>query len=152
MHDRFMIGLIAGSISGIFSSLVDLILVKILKFGDLTYIDFAGIVFLGDKVKSIPEGIHCQLIQAFYSGFLGVIFVHLISIISGRYYRIKGAIFGLGVWFFTHAVVHLYQLPHMSKMRLDSSVENEIIAIFYGYLLAEMVYWLTKGHIVRDNL
>ena len=61
MKDRFMNGLIAGTIAGISALLIDLFFIDVLKFGELRFWDFSSILLFGSKPQTFWQIFLVQL-------------------------------------------------------------------------------------------
>lgn len=144
MNDRFMNGFTAGVLAGMTASLVDLILVSWLKFGSIRFLDFSGVFIYGGKPLNLPEALFAQFGELVWDGFIGILFVYFITDIRSRYLLIKGAVYGLIVWFITYALVILYRVPAFKKIALESAMENAFVSMLYGFVLATAVLYLQR--------
>ena len=102
MGDRFMNGFIAGALAGLLSSLIDIFIVNILKFGTIRYIDFASILMYGHPGRNLLENIIAQFGQLIFSAVMGAGFAYFIKLTSSKFFWIKSVIFGTTVWFFAY--------------------------------------------------
>jgi hypothetical protein len=113
MEDTFTSGFIAGVVSGCITSSLDFILVKLFKFGDLLFIDFAGFVSFNHHPGNFPEYLYALIIQLLFSGNLGWIFYALIK--KSPYNQMfKGIIYGITVWFIIYGVLFLCKIDYDS--------------------------------------
>jgi uncharacterized membrane protein YagU involved in acid resistance len=134
MEDTFTSGFIAGVVSGCITSSLDFILVKLFKFGDLLFIDFAGFVSFNHHPGNFPEYLYALIIQLLFSGDLGWIFYALIK--KSPYNQMfKGIIYGITVWFIIYGVLFLYKIDYIINQSFYNSVQNYLIALLFGLIL-----------------
>lgn len=76
MKDKLTNGFIQGIIAGVVANVADFIMVNWLKFGDLLYLDYAGVHLYGFKPETIGEKIFALAIQIIFSGLMGIVFVY----------------------------------------------------------------------------
>lgn len=144
MNDRFMNGLLAGTIGGIAAGASDILLVDILKLGSLRFADFAAILLLGTKPDTFVEYVFGKIGHVGFSAGLGVIFAYLVQLISSNYLYIKGVFFGLATWFFVYAVTLLFRVPGLTSISINSAVVDYVGSAIYGLVLAYALQRLEK--------
>ena len=143
MKDRFMNGLIAGGIAGIFALLIDLFFIDILKFGELKFWDFSSILLFGHKPQSFWQTTFGIIGHIGFAAMGGVIFVYLIRLISSKYIYIKGVFFGLTIWFAAYTTTYMLKVPHLKDISFETSVADYFSSVIYGLTLTYVVIKLT---------
>lgn len=144
MNDRFMNGLISGSLAGIVSSFLNLFIINILHFGTLRYIDFAGILIYGRRPQGLAEDLFAFVGMVSFNSLLGIILSFLIPHISSKYFYIKAVTFGIMSWYSIYALSFLYQLPLLKRISLESSITNFTSAATWGIVYATSILWLKR--------
>ncbi len=84
-----------------------------------------------------------------FSGLVGVLFGYLVPI--NKYHVLKGAIYGVIVWFVIYGIVIMYKVPVLKDIPLASSLENTLASIIYGVILAIIMNYLIKHNIGRKE-
>lgn len=136
MNDRFMNGLVAGTVAGFIQGAVNSFMIFILHFGHLRFADFSGIIIYGTKPKGLSEFIFAGIAQLGYAGSVGIAFSFLLKYISKNYLWVKGIYFGLAMWFFAYAITLLYKVPGLVLIPFESAACNFISSVVYGLTLA----------------
>jgi hypothetical protein len=146
--DHFMSGLIVGSISGTLTNFVDIFLVDFLKYGQVRFMDYAGLLAFGRQFHSFPENLLAFFIQIGLSATLGVLFVCILGKISTKYLLLKGVFFSLNFWYFIFALVLLFKVPYVLVLSFEGAVENLITSFLFGVFLAKnfQIMYLRKSH------
>ena len=136
MRDKLTNGFVQGLIAGIISSAIDLILVGWFKFGNIRFLDYAGVHIYGFKPGTLGEKFFAQIIQLIFSGFLGIIFVYWIDKVRKMNLWFKGLIFSMGVWFLVYTITILFELKPLNKISLESTLENFLTSLIFGLTIA----------------
>lgn len=144
MKDRFMNGLIAGIIAGIFALIIDLFFVDVLKFGKLRFWDFSSILLFGNKPQSFWQTLLGILGHIGFSGIGGVIYAYLIRLITSKYLYIKGIVFGLSIWFSAYTTTYMLKVPYLKDISFETSVADYISSLFYGLILTYVLVKLVN--------
>jgi hypothetical protein len=98
-QDKFMRGIIAGTIAGLIKDIPPLI-IYIAKLDIFpTYWDYTGMIALGKVPNTAFDILLAIIVEVAFSMAIGIILVYAISIIKTHHYLIKGAFFGAAVWF-----------------------------------------------------
>ncbi len=84
MQDRFLKGFMSGIIAGTLMQVLNLFLVKVLKFGQDLLLDYSGEMLIGSKPTTLLELIVSSIGHLVWTGFLGVIFIYLLLGINSR--------------------------------------------------------------------
>lgn len=144
IDDTFLKGYIAGLVASVATTVVDLISYSI-NFTQVRYLDFASIIMFERFPTTTNETVFAQAIDIFWQGFLGTMFALIITkVITPNYLKIKGWLFGTGVWFAIYGASRLFSLPALGRVSLQTSFSHFITASVFGLVLAYSYEWLTK--------
>ncbi|HBE78041.1 MAG TPA: hypothetical protein DDW65_09730 [Firmicutes bacterium] len=146
--DHFIPGLIVGGISGTLTNFVDIILVDFVKYGQVRFMDYAGLLAFGRQFHGFPENLLAFFIQMGLFATLGVLFICILSKVSTKYLLIKGIFFSLNFWYFIFALVLLFKVPYVLVLSFKGAVENLISSFLFGVFLAKayQIIYLQKNH------
>ncbi len=145
--DRFTRGFVAGVLGGIIMNLWSLaIVISILNWEIIRFIDWSAIIIFGDLPRNHLEGIFGFSMHLVFTGLLGIIFAFLIPHITSRAYLFKGIVYGLIANFISYAIPGLFQKPVITEHSLATVTSNLIGAILFGIVLAQTLYWLDKKY------
>lgn len=136
MKDRFVNGLIGGTIAGVAMNMVNYAAFW-LKIISIRYLDWAGILMYGVKPATLREMIFAQVVQLLFSAFVGSVFAYWYYGVSSRYYLTKGLIFGVISWFFMYAAAIIARLPYLTVISFETSLTNFAGSVVYGLVIAE---------------
>lgn len=142
MKDRFMRGFLAGVTSGVLSGALDLLMVKVLKIGTLTFSDFAAIMIYGSKPSGFWEFAFAAFAFLGFVGVAGAVFAYLVTAITSKYYWVKGVVFSCAVWFGAYAITLLYKVAPLKTISLATAVENLLLSAVFGVLMAVILRWM----------
>lgn len=144
MKDRFTAGLIAGFLAGGVGIIFELILVGVFRFGNLSFLRFAGIMLYLHAPENLTEQIVAALVALLFSSYLGVAFAYFLDLVSDRNYLLKGAVFGLFIaWAIWTATFLFRARPEASSP--ENAVANDLSAGVYGVTLAAVYRLLRRG-------
>lgn len=149
MKDRFMNGLVAGTIGGTVSLITDLFIIDILHFGTLRFSDFASILILGNKPQSFWEYAFGLIGHIGFAAVQGVIFAYLIVAISHKYIIVKGIVFGLSVWFLSYIITFLFKVSQLTNISLNSAIADYFSSAVFGAILGYSFYKLEGRNIIN---
>jgi hypothetical protein len=144
LEDRLTRGFVAGLIGGTAMNLLNLISVYFCRFAKCLYLDWAAAMLYGHKANSLIEAIVALIAQVVFTGFLSIIFAHLIPAITSRNFWIKGWLFGILSWFLIYAVFILFKVPEFGHRPVESVISNFFTASVYGIIQAEALLYLEK--------
>ncbi len=144
MQNRYINGLWAGIGGGLAATAVNLFLVNLIRFGRIRFIDFSSIFVIGHFPHNIWETIFAFLVNLVFYATSGVVFAYLISFCSERYLLLKGAHYGLGVWFIAYAITILFKIPELENVSLPTALTNFIAALCYGLVAAALLRLLRR--------
>ncbi|ATW23812.1 hypothetical protein [Candidatus Formimonas warabiya] len=142
MKDQFLCGFVSGLIANSMASLIDVVLVSVFKFGSLRFLDFSSIFIYGGKPLNLLEEVFAQFGELMFGGFLGIIFAYFVF--KNKYHLLKGPIYAVIAWFVIYGIVIMYRVPPLKNISLGSSLENLLVSLIYGFLLASTMGYLTK--------
>ncbi len=143
LDDNFIPGLVVGGISGTLINFVDIVLIDLLKFGQIRFMDYAGLLAYGRQFQGFPENLLAFFLQVGLSATLGVLFIYIIDRVSTKYLLLKGIFFALNFWYFIFALVLLFKVPYVLVVSFKGAAENLLSSLLFGVFLAEsyqMIY------------
>jgi hypothetical protein len=135
--DNFIPGLIVGSTSGVLINFVDIFLIDFLKFGQVRFMDYAGLLIYGRQFCGFFENLLAFFVQVGLSASLGVIFICIVDKVSTQYLLLKGMFFALDFWYFIFALVILFKVPYVKVLSFEGGLENLITSLLFGVFLAK---------------
>jgi len=143
-RDRLVRGFYAGVGAGILQNIWSFLSFA-LGITTLRMADWSAIAILGRggpySTGEIALGLIAHLV---WSGFLGIVFVYLIPLVTHRHFTLKGLLFGWSVWFFIYGITLLFKVEPTMGLPLKTPVSNFIGAGIYGLALAWIINRLTE--------
>ncbi len=134
--DRTLRGLLAGIIAGIAMNVWNLLDYHFFHITQIRFLDWAAILLTWSKPPSAIETVIHLLIHLLWDGFLGIMFAHLLVLISSRGLIIKSTIYSLMLWFSFKIIVNLYRVPVLSGSQpFPGAMSNLLAVILWGILL-----------------
>jgi uncharacterized membrane protein YagU involved in acid resistance len=135
VKDRFIAGGLAGIIAGLIQYMYGLVS-KALGFSDREFGQFSESVLNLHVYTGVLGQIIGVLSHMAVSIIFGVLFAYIIQKASSRYYLLKGAMYGLVLWFLLSGFGSVLRLPNFTK--IPPLTELDILggAILYGLVLA----------------
>ena len=130
--DRTFRGLIAGMCGGVMMNIWSSISHYMLKFADLTFVDWGSIIIFGYRPSNLPVSLVAFIAQLFWAGFLGIILAFLLPVITSRGYLIKGALFGFLASFFIYSIPVLFEIHHLKDLSLGTAVTDLSGSVLWG--------------------
>lgn len=139
MKDRFTVGMISGIIAGVVTSLANIGLIVVLRFGNVRFIDFSGVFIYGRIPSGSAEELFAWTGYLAFTAFLGILFAYAVPHLTSQNLLLKSIAFGIAVWFTSYALTYLFQTPYLNKISLHSALSNFISSCVYGVSLG-LVY------------
>lgn len=139
-----MNGIIGGAIAGILKNIPNAILHNWLKLTELSFWDYSAAVAFFRHPSNFGEQLYVFTYEIFFCVLLGIIYIYLNEKIRTEHYLIKGAIYGMLIWFLVHTVILAYQIQQLIKTDLATSLVNSLCSIVYGLLLAWIIHYLEE--------
>lgn len=144
-RDRFVRGFYAGSLAGFIQDIWSFVSLA-MGTTSLRMADWAAIVIYGRGGPfSTPELLFGIIAHIVFSGFLGIVFVYLIPVITSRHFTLKGLLFGWATWFAIYGISLLFKIEPTLNLPLMTPISDFTGAGIYGLVLAWVVYKLTPG-------
>lgn len=135
MKDRFYNGFKSGALAGVVS-FVFLFGTRALELNTLVWTDFIGLFMLGRIPDTTPEMAFIIITQFALLGIIGAIFSLITPFILSKRLILKGALFGLTIWYITFSMPYLLQLPQLTEVPLKTAISNATGASLWGATLA----------------
>lgn len=145
MRDRFFRGLLAGLAGSVVKDGLDFLMHYAIRFNPKTFLDFSGVLVLGHRPKGLWELLLAYVGQLIFSSSMGILFVYLTStVMSSRRLYLKGAFFGVTVWFFTYAIAIMLRVPALSEFSPRTASTHLVTTCFFGLTLAAALHYFEK--------
>lgn len=134
--DRTIRGLVAGIIASIIQNTWNLIDYYFFHITKLRFLDWVSVLISWERPENNFFAIFCLVLQILWDGFLGVIFVHLIGLITSKSLIIKSTIFGMILWFVFRVIVNLFRVPILSGIQhFPGGYSNFLAVVLWGITL-----------------
>ena len=145
--DRTTRGFLAGIIAGAVMNAWNLIDYYFLHITEIRFLDWFSILTSWAKPENIFEAIIALIFQTvLWDGFLGVVFAHLIFLITSKGVVYKSVVYSLLCWFFFKVMVNFYHVPLLSgKQSLSGRLSNIMAAILWGIIMGLTLRKLDKS-------
>jgi hypothetical protein len=140
VDDRFVDGFLAGMIAVLITGPMALA-AKLLKWIELGFSDFAGVLSLGRVPDTLMEQIYASAVDVMVSGALGIGFAFLVTIIGSKYLLFKGLFYAGFLWYFYYPTIAIAFLERVD-MNVQTAMINGILAGLFGLVMAQAYYWL----------
>lgn len=115
-----------------------------LGIATLRMADWAAITIFGRSGPfSAGELLFGSIAHLIWGGFLGIIFLYLIPLVTHKHFTLKGLLFGWAVWFLIYGTTLLFNVEQTLNLPLKTPVSDFIGASIYGLVLAWIVNKLT---------
>lgn len=144
MNERFTNGIIGGAIAGILKNIPNAIFHNWLKLIELSFWDYSAAAAFFRHPRNIGEQLYVFIYEIFFCVLLGIIYVYLKEKIQTEHYLIRGAVYGILIWFLVHTVILAYQIQQLIKTDLATSLVNSLCSLVYGVLLAWILHYLEE--------
>lgn len=146
IQDRFTQGLIAGLI-GWFPQVLFMRSMHFLKIAKFQYLDFTAVLAFNHQPKNLPESLFTEFLVLSLMGVFGAFFALLVKMWSSYNLRLKGAIYGGGVWFSLYVLITLYKMAKIyGKIDFPNAMVNLIGAVIYGFFMAWALLILNRKY------
>ena len=137
MRDKFTKGFLAGVTGGLTANVVSLLL-GFLNLTTLRFADWTGIIiFAHIPPFSTGEILFALAANIGFTGFLGIVFMYLVPLISSTNLHFKGWVFSTSIWFFIYAAATLFKVEGTMPLPLTTAIANVITTSIYGLVLAQ---------------
>lgn len=143
MKDRLVAGSMAGIIAGLIQYAYGLA-TQALGFTDRSFGQFTEAVLDLHVYTGILGFIIGVLSHMAISIVFGVLFAYTIAKTSSRYHLLKGAMYGLVLWFLLSGFGSVLRLPNFTKVPPIAELDILVGAILYGLVLAYTLKLLDK--------
>jgi hypothetical protein len=144
MDDKLIRGILSGLIGSIAKDILGVILLYVVKLTTVSYWDYAGLIIFLREPKGIAEHLFSTFVQFLFGMFLGAVYAYLSPLLRCRYYLIKGAAYGILVWFVISVAILVFKLNIEGHAALNTAVANSLTAAVYGVVMAAADFYLGK--------
>ena len=145
--DRTLMGLVAGLIAGAAMNAWNLFDFYLLNLTQVRLVDWASCLTVWMRPTSTADIGLFLFIHLVWTGFLGVVFAHLVRLITSRHMLIKSTLYSLVLWFTFKVIINLYQVPFISgrpNPELLGGLSMIFSAVLWGIVLGLMLRALDK--------
>jgi hypothetical protein len=132
--DRFLHGLISGTVAGVIAETISYIN-GALNISMMRYVDYAGVLLLGNMPKTITELIVATGFATFFAAALGVIFAYIVPIIGSSNLYLKSWLYGIFTWYLWYSILVMTFTEAIKGITPSTAVANFVVASVYGLLL-----------------
>lgn len=136
--DRIKVGFGYGLLAGVLKTIVDYILNSFFPY-DHSYYHHAYAVINGRLPMSWGENIFALVIDFWWTGLLGVIFLLLFRAFSSTPYLVRGLFYGSTLWFLFQTLGTIWELPTFYNSELPSLITGIISDTIYGVSLGYLL-------------
>jgi hypothetical protein len=150
LNDRFIKGVIAGTIAGLAKNIPDIFLHNVLKTSEKSFWDYASIIVSGRHPLGLFEQTYSFFFEIIFSIFLGLIYILLIPYLKTNYNFLRGAIYGGIVWFAIRAWVVSFQISPLLQEGRNTMIVNSLLSILFGIILEWIIQLLLKKNQHED--
>jgi hypothetical protein len=137
MADRFTKGFIAGAVSGLVITLLNM-LIYTSGIYIVRWVDWMGIILFDRMPVTLGEILLSLVAMVSFNGALGIAFFYLIPLITNKNLMLKGWLWGVSVWFALDAITSLFKIDGLINPPLVDAITNYVSASLYGLFLAQL--------------
>ena len=142
--DRFFKGFFSGVSGGIAINLWSFFVKDLLHFSTRNFVDWTSVVIYGVLPATWYEFLLAFCIHLLWTGFLGIIFAYLLSIITPQGYLFKGALFGIILSFLMDGAAILLRMPFFTLIPFPTALASASGGILWGLVTAQTLHWLDR--------
>ncbi len=141
MEDRFLRAALAGSATGLWVLANDVLWFNVFHFAKGSWLYQLSFLILGHSMRSIPDLIAGVAAHLIFDGTLGALFARFVVPRPGRGdYSLRGAAFGVFVWFATLALGTIFRVPTLRVVVWQTALTQLFSAATWGLLFG----WLFR--------
>jgi hypothetical protein len=144
MEDKLIRGILSGFVGSIAKDILGVILLYVVKLTTVSYWDYAGLIILLREPKGLAEHLFSTFVQLLFGMFLGAIYAYLSPLLRCKFYIIKGAAYGILVWFVISVAILVFKLNIEGHAALNTAIANFLTAVVYGVVMAIANFYLGK--------
>ncbi|UWG96229.1 hypothetical protein LPY66_15160 [Dehalobacter sp. DCM] len=146
--DRTTRGLLAGIIAGIAMNVWNLFDYYVFHITKIRFLDWLWVLLTLDKPENSLQSVIALIIQIIiWDGFLGVVFAHLLVMITSQGIVYKSTIYGLLLWFSFKVAVNFYRIPVLSGIQpFPGALSNLLAVILWGIILGLILKIFEKSN------
>ncbi|MGI6711897.1 MAG: hypothetical protein ACOX4L_04070 [Bacillota bacterium] len=150
MNDRFIKGVIAGTIASIAKNIPDLLLHNVFMITEKSFWDYTSIIASGKHPQGLFEHAYSFFFEIIFSIFLGLTYTYLIPYFKTNYNLLRGAIYGGIVWFAIRTWVVSFQISPLLQEGRNTMIVNSLLSILFGIILEWIIQLLIKKNQHED--
>ncbi len=139
----------SGIIAGVLMQALNLLLVKVLNFGQDLLLDYSGEMLIGSRPTTLLEMIISSIGHFIWTGFLGVLFIYLLLGINSNFIIAKGIIFSLVSWFLLYGAGIMFNVPLLKTNTILTVISIGITGIVFGVAVPVVITLFDKSKLPR---
>lgn len=145
--DRTISGFFSGIVAGIMMNIWNLFDYYILHLSPIRFLDWFFVLLYWVKPTSRFELAFSLILQIIvWCGFMGVIFAHVVKLITARYIIFKSILYSMILWFIFKVIVNFYEVPVISgKPPIQGGMSNIFAIIIWGIVTGLMMKYFEKN-------
>jgi hypothetical protein len=141
MEDRLLRAALAGSATGLWVLANDVLWFNVLHFAKGSWLYQLSFLILGHPMRSVPDMLLGVLAHLIFGGILGALFARFVVPHPGQGdYTLRGAAFGVFVWFATLALGTIFRIPTLHLVFWSTALTQLFSAATWGLLFG----WLFR--------
>ncbi|MEL7567518.1 MAG: hypothetical protein AAGU27_21940 [Dehalobacterium sp.] len=146
--DRTTRGLIAGTIAGVAMNAWNLFEYYILHLTEIRFLDWLAVLITWSKPANGFQTIIALVLQTIvWDGFLGIVFAHLVVLVTSKGIIYKSTLYSALLWFIFKVIVNLYRVPFLSgpgEQPYLGRLSNFLAIIIWGIVVGIVLKKLDK--------
>ena len=146
MQDRTIQGFVAGLIGSMAEMFFTLTMYYGFGLTKYRFMDFAGVISFNQIPDSFLVAVIAELIVYVFCGFLGIVFVMMLKVLSGQNIIFKGALFGGLYWFLINIFVTAFRIEGLYPTNFVTSTVHLVGGLIYGATTAYAYTYLAEEY------
>ena len=144
--DRTTRGLLSGIVAGIAMNAWNLFDYYFLHITEIRFLDWVAVLVTWDKPINVIITVISLLIQIIvWDGFLGIVFAHLVVLITTKGIVYKATLYSVLLWLIFKIIVNFYRVPVLSGMQpFPGGLSNLMAIVLWGITMGFMLKKLEK--------
>ncbi|MCR6544392.1 hypothetical protein [Dehalobacterium formicoaceticum] len=137
--DRTICGLLAGIIAGIAMNTWNLFDYYVLHLTEIRFLDWFSVLQTWAKPENGLQAVISLILQTMvWDGFLGIVFAHLVVLITSKAIVYKSALYSALLWFTFKVIINICQVPFLSgpgEQPFSGRMSNLLAIFIWGIVL-----------------
>ncbi|MFZ7102713.1 MAG: hypothetical protein ACOWWO_08645 [Peptococcaceae bacterium] len=146
--DRTTRGLLAGITAGVAMNTWNLFDYYFLHLTEIRFLDWLAVLITWTKPANTFQTVIALVLQTvIWDGFLGILFAHLVVLVTSEGIVYKSTLYSALLWFTFKVIVNLYRVPFLSgpgEQPHFGRLSNLLAIIIWGIIMGIMLKKLNK--------